>query len=160
MAAPQAGARQAALVILASAMMAGCATAPKTARSAPNPMAEPLVDLGIVREAVPSAVARAAEGPYSRLPDCAAIAAELAGLDAELGPDVDAPALKPGEAAKFFDDMVSGALGLPYRGIIRRLTGADKRQQLLEASTLAAMVRRGFLKGLALGQHCAPPPAA
>ncbi len=56
------------------------------------------------------------------------------------------------------------ALDLPYRGILRRLTGADKRDRARTAAVLAGMVRRAWLKGLARNANCpvvAPqPPAA
>lgn len=58
------------------------------------------------------------------------------------------------DATQILTGAVSGALSLPYRGIIRRVTGADRRERLLRRAILAGMVRRGFLKGAAHAAGC------
>lgn len=56
--------------------------------------------------------------------------------------------------------LVSGVRSvIPYFGWLRRLTGADRRQRLAQASFTAGAVRRGYLKGLGERLGCAPPAA-
>jgi hypothetical protein len=120
---------------------------------------QPLRDLSIVRDEPPDVLRHAAAAPYA-LPgtlsagdsDCAMLGSEIASLDAALGPDVDVPNDHRMTAASLFSSAISGVIGgvigLPYRGIIRRLSGAEHRDQVLQAATQAGMVRRAFLKGL------------
>ena len=46
---------------------------------------------------------------------------------------------------------------LPFRGILREVTGAAENDRALRAAYTAGMVRRGFLKGLGLGRGCKYP---
>lgn len=123
----------------------------------------PFRDLSLIREVAPEVLIRAAASPYdlTGIETCEALAAEVASLDAALGPD-----LKPGSqsgaasAEGLAADLVSGAVGLPFRGVLRRISGAQAREEALRAAVLAGMVRRGFLKGRAGVQGCALAVAA
>lgn len=137
--------------------LAGCATTTHPA-SAVDPvgaaLAQPFRDLSLIRGEAPSDLLRAAAEPYRALRDCAAIAAELDMLKSLLGPDVDAAQAKD-NGAGFAGAVVSGAAGLPFRGVVRRLTGAHKRDEGVATAVLGAMVRRGFLKGEGAALGCA-----
>lgn len=120
---------------------------------------QPFRDLDIMRVDPSPLLAAAKAAPYSP-PDpaeCAALARAIAELDVALGPDIDKT-----DPAKSSDNLagalVSGAirdvLGLPFRGVVRRLTGAETRDRELRASVLAGMVRRGYLKGQAAARGC------
>jgi hypothetical protein len=144
---------------LAFAGLAGCSTT-RAPSDKPNALTgaveQPLKDLSIVREEVPPALAKAAKAPYVEIQplDCNAVRTELAALDKELGPDFD--------AAQSNDDILAGALrsamGLPFRGVVRRITGAQKRDRKREHAILAGIARRGFLKGVNRKACIAPPP--
>lgn len=132
--------------------MAGCAT---TAHPAPpvDPvgaaLAQPFRDLSLIRGAAPPALVRAAAEPYRATKDCVAIAAErdvLAGLGAAQAKD---------DGAGLAGAVVSGAAGLPFRGVVRRLTGAHRRDEANAAAVLGSMVLRGFLKGEGAALGCA-----
>lgn len=125
-------------------------------------MAQPFRDLGFIQEAPSEALRRAVRAPYA-VPeggDCTTLAAEVAALDAILGPDVDQPAGKSDAA----DDLVAGAVrsafSLPFRGVVRRLTGAERRDRDLREAVRAGAARRGFLKGLAHAAQCSVGVAA
>ena len=46
---------------------------------------------------------------------------------------------------------------LPFRGVVREVTGAAVNERLLRAAYTAGMARRAFLKGWGLGRGCAYP---
>jgi hypothetical protein len=120
-------------------------------------VSQPFKDLSLMRETTSPVLARAAKGPYAAedpVP-CAAVAAEIAELDAALGPDLDARGeAETGAAEAIIFGALRGALDLPFRGIIRRVSGAEKRDRVQARAVLAGMVRRGFLKGLARAAGC------
>jgi hypothetical protein len=119
---------------------------------------QPFKDLNLVREQTPQVLEAAAKAPYVEIQplDCDAVRAELAALDKELGPDFDAAENKN-------DDILAGALrsamGLPFRGVVRKITGAQKRDEKREHAILAGIARRGFLKGVDR-KSCNAPPSA
>jgi hypothetical protein len=132
----------------------------------------PLEDLNIKQAPVPEVLKRAVADPYDvrDLQRCEAIAAEIGRLDAALGPDLDeAPPpdersrmQKVGAAAKAA--AVAEVRGetqdlLPFRGWVRKLSGADRHRKALEAAIKAGGVRRGYLKGVGMNMNCAPPAA-
>lgn len=124
---------------------------------------EPFRDTGWTRENPPEVLIRAAAAPYALPADteCSAILNEIAALDLVLGPDLDDPVAREEESGLDASGLLSGAiggvLGLPYRSIVRRLSGASGRERVLRDAIFAGMLRRAFLKGLA---HSACAPAA
>lgn len=131
--------------------LGACAT---IARGSPDPVGaaiqQPMRDLSLIRDLVPEALLRAAAAPYA-LQDretCASLGEEVTALDAALGPDLQAGAKVQGDTVGgMAGALIGGAVGLPFRGVVRRITGADQRDRALKAAVLAGMVRRGFLKG-------------
>ena len=132
----------------------------------------PLEDLNLKQAQIPDVLVRAHADPYEarELTRCEAIAAEIGRLDAVLGPDLDeAPApdertrmQKLGAQAKAA--AVAEVRGetqdlLPFRGWVRKLSGADRHRKAVEAAIKAGGVRRGYLKGVGMNMNCAPPAA-
>jgi hypothetical protein len=127
----------------------------------------PLGDFNLVRDDIPPILEAARAAPY-RLPaahDCAALAAEIGALDAALGPDLDAPTSpdRPSVLERGVDEVghaavnaVQGAVSgaIPFRGWIRKLSGAERHAKKVAAAITAGSVRRAFLKGVALAQAC------
>lgn len=142
--------------------LAGCATtgeqpAPKRTDAVGGAVSQPFKDLGVIRPAIPDVLATAASTPYAlnEPVDCAVLTGEVASLDTALGPDVNAGAAGERNVAEGLAlDAFQGALSLPFRGVIRKLTGADRRDRLQVAAVLAGMVRRGYLKGVIRGAGC------
>lgn len=149
-------------LLLAAALLAPL---PAAAQVVPEPDAvevakTPLRDLNIDGRDIPEALKVAVENPYetARLKTCNAIVADIAELDKVLGADYDI-ADDDGN-----DRLSEGRIGqsivggmLPFRGILREVTGAASNDRLLRAAYTAGMVRRGFLKGLGLGRGCKYP---
>jgi hypothetical protein len=92
--------------------------------------------------------------------DCPTLAARVQELDTVLGPDLDDPRRAARHAFSAAGLLISGLQGaIPYYGWFRRLTGADRREQLAQDAFAAGMARRGYLKGLGERLACAPPAA-
>lgn len=123
---------------------------------------QPGRDLGLVRDVLPPVLQRAVLSPYelTGVADCAGLQRELADLDVALGADVDAPGAEESRAGELAADLISGALSLPFRGVVRQVTGAARRDKAYRRAVAAGMVRRGFLKGRAGAIGCAAPFAS
>jgi len=133
----------------------------------------PLEDLNLKREAIPTILADAIEKPYdlTGLDHCEAIAAEVGKLDALLGKDFDEPpppkdqstmVQKGGTAAN--NAAVGAVRGaarsiIPFRGLVRQVTGADAHAKQVDTAIQAGKVRRAYLKGVGMNKNCAPPAA-
>lgn len=152
----------ASLIILCG-LISGCATRTyDRARDEGNfrgAVEEPLRDLSVLREAPPALLADAAAAPFrlSADVDCGALMEEIAALDGVLGPDIDVARDEEDEsfsATELLTGAVSGVWSLPYRSIVRRISGANRRERELRHAILAGMVRRGFLKGAAARAGC------
>ncbi|WP_310543027.1 hypothetical protein [Phenylobacterium sp.] len=135
-------------------LLAGCATQPMPRPGADSDLGraavQPLRDLSVIRETAPDVLLRAAVAPYdlTHAGDCPSLQAELRALDDALGPDLTPNGKTTGvSVAGLAADLISGAVGLPFRGVVRWASGARSREAGLKAAILAGMVRRGFLKG-------------
>lgn len=150
-------------------ILGGCAS--RTASRMGTAATAPLNDLGIRKTEIPSVLEKAQENPYL-MPaglSCVAIARELHELDSALGPDYDAVASARAEtslmdkASDLAEDQAVGAVQrtaeglIPFRGWIRKLSGAERHSKHVAACITAGSVRRAFLKGLAISQHCTMP---
>jgi hypothetical protein len=165
-------------LLVVTALAAGCATS--TGQPATGPEANtrnaqfgqaavtPLSDLNLVRADIPPALLAALKAPYGMPADrsCAALATDVQALDAVLGADLDTPpsATNPSLIERGGDAAVGAfrhtAEGIvPFRGWVRKLTGAEKYSREVAAAIAAGTIRRAYLKGLGLAAAC-PPPAA
>ena len=153
-----------ALLVLGGGL-AACASQPMPKPGQEDGMSravqQPMRDLSLIRDRAPPALQRAVAQPYDKdeIKTCPQVIHEIAELDSTLGPDLK-PGDKPGSGLSvggLAGDLVSGAVGLPFRGILRQVTGAEQRDKELRAAVLAGMVRRGFLKGRLAEMSCDPP---
>jgi hypothetical protein len=132
----------------------------------------PLNDLNLVQAKIPPALLLAQKAPYAPPtdPGCDGLANEIRQLDAALGPDLDASAIhsESGLVERGRSEAGEAAVGalrhtaeglIPFRGWVRKLSGAERySKQVLEAIT-AGIVRRAYLKGLGQAQGCSAPAA-
>lgn len=146
--------------------LAGCASS--SADKVTAAATTPLSDLNVVRAEIPDVLKAAVAAPYALPADrsCAGLAADIHALDEVLGPDLDAPA--SGNRPSLLDrgeDAATGALQrtaegvIPFRGWVRKLSGAERYARHVSAAITAGGVRRGYLRGLLAGQACAALPA-
>lgn len=151
-------------------VLALLSAAPLAAQDQPEPVADrepdaedvamtPLRDLNLSKDPIPELLLTAQADPYdsSGLRRCRDIGAAIAQLDAVLGPDLDVAAeegdrISVGRIAR----SAVGSL-LPFRSIVREVTGAADHERQFEQAIHAGAVRRGFLKGLGQQRGCAYP---
>lgn len=132
----------------------------------------PLSDLNLKKIEIPPVLIKAVENPYdlAKMDRCESIAAEVARLDEVLGYDYDeAPPPKNNSLTKKGSDMVSkAAVGavedasnsiVPFRGIVRKVSGADAHTKNVNRAVDAGRARRSYLKGIGMNKNCAPPAA-
>ncbi len=133
----------------------------------------PLEDLNLRKQEIPDILTRAITKPYdlTGLDSCENIAAEVSRLDALLGADFDEPPPPPDQrnlAQKGGSAANKAAVGavrnasrsiIPFRGIVRSVTGADAHQKQMDTAIQAGKVRRAYLKGVGMNKNCAPPAA-
>ena len=149
----------------ALALPLALAGAPAAAQVMPEPDVEevaktPLRDLNIDARDIPEVLRNAAADPYATegLKRCNALVTEIAALDSVLGADYD---IAEGDGK---DRISEGRIGqsivgsiIPFRGIVREVTGAASNDRAMRAAYTAGMARRAFLKGWGLGRGCAYP---
>ncbi|WP_332773472.1 hypothetical protein [Phenylobacterium sp.] len=123
----------------------------------------PLRDLNLMRDKAPKSLTGAQEAPYldPQKASCAELAAMIAPLEVALGPDRGDGAAAPKSGGR---SMVLGALAditrdvIPFRGVVRRLTGASRQDQKVREGREAGQLRRAYLKGFASANGCYGPP--
>jgi hypothetical protein len=123
----------------------------------------PLSDLNLVKAEIPPVLAEALKAPYRppAAPGCEAIAAEVSQLEVVLGADLDVP---PSPHRPSLIERGSSAAGeaagvIPFRGWVRRLSGAERYSREVAAAIAAGAVRRSYLKGVGQARGCAAPAA-
>ncbi|NTV09929.1 MAG: hypothetical protein HGA47_04045 [Zoogloea sp.] len=128
----------------------------------------PLNDLNLVHAEIPAVLAEAEKQPYvvpANL-SCVALDTEVRELDSALGPDLDTPASEsnPGLIERGSDEAKKAAVGalrrttegiVPFRGWVRKLSGAERYSKKVAAAIAAGTVRRAFIKGIRISKDCA-----
>ncbi|MGY6552019.1 MAG: hypothetical protein ACXIT4_09010 [Erythrobacter sp.] len=121
----------------------------------------PLTDLNITSKNIPEILLRAALDPYllDGLPTCNSLRREVMRLDAVLGDDFDTFAEEKSGLNINIGRTAQGAVGefIPFRGVVRELTGAAGKDRDMQTAITGGMVRRGFLKGVGLERGCDLP---
>jgi len=120
----------------------------------------PLTDLNIDRKGeIPQILTDAETDPYSLtgLHKCRELTDAVGQLDDVLGPDLDLPQatrsrISEGRLAK---TVVSSFI--PFRGVIREISGANDKDRQVRAAIQAGLARRGFLKGVGRIRGCRYP---
>lgn len=146
----------AALALLGTAASAQVIKPDPTMGDAAN---APLEDLNVMQQEIPQVLVDASLDPYAHeaLSTCNDIRAEIAEIDRILGADFD--------IAEASDNNISaGRIArtlirsfIPFRRIIREISGAEDRERQIEIAVTATMVRRGYLKGLGQSRGCDYP---
>jgi hypothetical protein len=119
----------------------------------------PVTDLNIDKEEIPEVLIEAQRAPYDLkgLKSCRKLKEKVEELDAILGPDLDLP-------QETRDRIAAARIGkavvksfIPFRGIIREVSGAKEHQRRIRAAIQAGLARRGFLKGVGEVRRCKYP---
>lgn len=119
----------------------------------------PVTDLNIDKKEIPDLLVQAQRDPYrlAGLERCHQLIAAVEEIDALIGPDLDLP-----QEAR--DKITAGRVGkavvgafIPFRGIIREVSGASEHERRKRAAIQAGLARRGFLKGVGRARGCRYP---
>jgi hypothetical protein len=142
---------------------------PRTLDKAGKIVTQPIRDVGIEKDEIPEALQEAVKDPYAPLPanSCYALNVVLGKLNAVLGEDFTTSAqaneVRTGEIAEMVGRTLVNSL-IPFRGLVREISGAAPAERRLQAAVTAGIARRGYLRGQASAQGClvapvTPPPA-
>jgi hypothetical protein len=119
----------------------------------------PATDLNIKKDQIPLLLVAAQQRPYtlSGLGTCQRLAAAIGELDAVLGDDVDLP--QTGTRRVSAGRVAQSVVGsfIPFRGVIREVSGANAHDREMQAAIIAGVARRSFLKGIGQGKGCRYP---
>lgn len=171
---------RAATALILALLSSACASrgerdAPRTASAAPEEKrdgtmdkageiaTQPVRDIGISKKEIPEVLVKAADNPYAAPPSrrCTALRTEYAALNDALGPDFDADTEKnenrAGRIAAAGGEMLVNSL-IPFRGLVREISGAASADRQRAAAIQAGLARRGYLRGLANARRCRLEP--
>jgi hypothetical protein len=119
----------------------------------------PVTDLNITKKHIPLVLVAAEQHPYtlSGIGSCQRLTSAIHELNAVLGDDFDLPhgggkRTSPGRVAQ----SVVGSF-IPFRGVIREVSGANAHDREMQAAILAGVARRSFLKGIGQAKGCRYP---
>lgn len=139
--------------------------APQKDTTVGDVVTQPLSDVNVKKKDIPPLLTRVLEDPYSLdgLKKCAQVAAAVDELNGVLGPDFDMPDPEDKDQKRRNGRM--GVAGnvlnsfIPFRWVIREVSGANKADDEYRIAVYAGSVRRGFLKGYGRARGCKPPAA-
>lgn len=121
---------------------------------------QPVKDVGLSKTDIPPVLVTAAADPYALegARTCVQIAEQVRALNAALGPDYapDGPQAKENRAGKLAEaggQTIVNSL-IPFRGLVREVSGAASAQRQMNAAVDAGLARRGFLRGLHSARRC------
>ncbi|CAN5241344.1 hypothetical protein BH10PSE13_BH10PSE13_26350 [soil metagenome] len=131
----------------------------QTEKRAGEIVTQPVHDVGIDKKKVPLILETAVEAPYAapRGKGCPPVTNEMASLNEALGPDFGQGAAanenKLGAVAAAGGSAIVNTL-IPFRGLVREISGAAPAERRLAAAVSAGMARRGYLHGIAQQRGC------
>lgn len=153
----------AAVLLLAVPLSAQTVVDPDNVR-AKDVVTSPLEDVNLMKRPIPVVLEVAEQDPYSldNIRTCKGLITAIDDLTLALGEDIDvayddrSSDEKMGNSAgNIAKSVISGFI--PFRGLVREVTGANAQQRAWERAIFAGAVRRAFLKGVGLQRKCAYP---
>lgn len=120
---------------------------------------QPAKDIGVKKTNIPPVLTAAEASPYSLsdASNCTQMAKALSELDEVLGADYTVERLpeenRAGKIAEAGGRAVVNSI-IPFRGIVREVTGAAAADRAMASAVDAGIARRGFLRGLSTAQGC------
>ncbi|WCM27527.1 hypothetical protein NDN01_00905 [Sphingomonas sp. QA11] len=127
-----------------------------TTQEAGQIVSQPVRDVGIEKTKIPPLLEEVSHDPYGTAGTgtCRQIGASIAALNKDLGPDyTSSPTKNKRNVAKAGGAAVVNSL-IPFRGLVREVSGAAPAERRLNAAIDAGIARRGFLRGLQQARGC------
>jgi len=131
----------------------------ETSKRAGEIATQPARDVGAQKIDIPVLIQQAAAAPYALagLRTCAQLNQAIFELNDVLGPDYAGPVTvhenKAGKLAEAGGKTIVNTI-IPFRGLVREVSGAAPAERRLDAAIKAAIARRGFLRGVATARKC------
>jgi hypothetical protein len=152
--------------VLLAVLVPGAALAQEKALDRAGEIAtQPVRDVGIDRKDLPKVLQEVAQNPYAApsTPSCRGLNIALGELNAVLGEDfavgVAANEDRSEKIAEAVGRTIVNSL-VPFRGLVREISGAAPAERRLEAAVTIGIARRGYLRGLASAKGCKIAPIA
>lgn len=128
-------------------------------QAAGKAISQPAQDVGVSKTEIPPLLTQAQADPYGLggVGTCPALATEITRLNGVLGPDLDAGQAKGEDKSKALADAGGQAVVsaiVPFRGVVREVSGAASAQRAYNAAVDAGYARRGFLRGVHKARSC------
>lgn len=126
---------------------------------------QPIRDVGVDKDKIPDVLQKAVENPYAppSARTCKAYNVALGELNAVLGEDftvgAEANENRAGKIAEAVGKTIVNSL-IPFRGLVREISGAAPAERRLQAAVTAGVARRGYIRGLASARGCKIAPIA
>jgi len=123
-------------------------------------VSQPARDVGAAPTKIPPVLLAAYADPYglTGLGSCRKLRQEIDNLTGALGPDFtirkERKENRAGKLAEAGGKTIVNAF-IPFRGLVREISGAAPAQRRLNAAIDAGFARRGFLRGVAYSRKCA-----
>ncbi|MEM7729472.1 MAG: hypothetical protein AAF311_09375 [Pseudomonadota bacterium] len=118
----------------------------------------PINDVGLDDIEIPTYLSEMTD-PYAFAPgNCAAARAEVRKLDELLGSDLDVGEDEDERRTQLRLNASSSAIGsvlIPFRGVVRAISGAAKNEREAREAYQRGLVRRAYIKGRAEAVDCA-----
>lgn len=152
-----------ALALSAGTVHAQTAVAPQNMKAEDIAMS-PLRDINVSKKDIPVVLEMAMAKPYdlSGIKSCKGLTTAIVDLDGALGDDIDVASGEKSDGEKMGNG--AGAIAktvingfIPFRSIIREVSGANAQERLWDRALYAGSVRRAFLKGMGEQRGCAWP---
>lgn len=145
--------------------VAACST--QSQKGVVDAATSPLSDLNLIKKGIPVVLVEARKSPYAIPADqaCAALGASIKVLDDALEPGRSSSAAdkKPDLIQRGTAAIGSSAVGalrsttegiVPFRGWIRKLSGAERHSKEVADAIAAGLIRRAFLEGFRTAKEC------
>jgi len=120
---------------------------------------QPVRDVGIEKDDIPELLQKAVENPYAAPASrtCKGLNKAMGDLNEILGPDFTigrkANEDQVGKVAEAMGRAVVNSL-IPFRGLVREISGAAPAERRFQAAVAAGLARRGYLRGMATAKGC------
>jgi hypothetical protein len=138
--------------------VAAPALAQPAGRIAQDAAMTPAEDVNLKKREIPAVLLSAQTDPYApeATRNCAQLNTALESLDGALGPDFDSgERAKKGLTKTGVAKSVVGSF-IPFRGVVREVSGAAGAERRYNAAVDAGIARRGYLRGIAKMRGCKP----
>jgi hypothetical protein len=151
--------KQIVLALALGAAPAWAQVAHDTVKRGGEIVTQPARDVGASEMRIPPVLVSASTAPYGLrgLKTCRQINLAIDELSRALGRDfttgIEKKENKAGKLAEAGGKTVVNAF-IPFRGLVREISGAAPAQRRLNAAIDAGFARRGFLRGLAYARKC------